>query len=156
MLQRGASPLTPWLAFTLSVVGPFTTYDRPALTEREWPIVESTAPRSVLKPPLTPERSVSDTPALASPQPLLPENADCITTSVSERPAPRWTHRRSAGENPRPALAENPTLPAPKPVAVSPSGSDRPRAKATPGLHAALKPCSSVASRGRSTTPLRP
>ena len=47
-LQLGATPLSPWLVFTLSVTGPRTTNETPPVTDRECPIVESTAPRSAL------------------------------------------------------------------------------------------------------------
>ena len=33
-------------------------------------------------------------------------NADCMATSFSDRPAPRCTHTRSAGEKPTPPLTE--------------------------------------------------
>ena len=81
-------------------------YEKPLLIARECPTAESTPPMSVLKPPLTPSRSVTATPALASPHPLPLEKADCIATSVSDRPAPRYTHTRDEGENPSPPLAE--------------------------------------------------
>ena len=46
-LQRGASPLMPWLALTLRTVGPFTTTENPPSTDVECPTVESTPPMSV-------------------------------------------------------------------------------------------------------------